>query len=122
MKILKSKSSFMAGFFVAVMLFACAGTALAATGTVSFNTKGLQVGYATIAKAGEWLKTESGAEVPSVILYTDEQGGGTHYIPVRELAELLELPLNAGDDYISLGVCEDLEVYTMPVTARGGTK
>ena len=38
---------------------------------------------------GEYLELASGEKVPSSILYVDQAGGGTTYLPMRYLAELL---------------------------------
>lgn len=114
MKKLRIKPSFISGFLAAVMLFAFAGGALAVSGNVSFNTVWVEIGEKTVAEAGESLYTQAGAEIPSVILYTDELGGETHYMPIRQLAETLHLPLVLSGDTIYLIVSGDLETYTLP--------
>lgn len=81
--------TFLSGVLVAVLVFGLSLSALAVNGTVTFNSVGLMVEGRQLAQAGEALTLDSGAEVPSVILYTDDQGGGTTYLPARSLAEAL---------------------------------
>ena len=115
--------SFFAGFLAAVLLLSCGGSVLAASGVISYNTAGLKIGADTVFAPGEELTTASGAKVPSVILYTDEHGGGTHYVPAREVAEGLGLPLTLkqlGDGaYIQFqqksGVTYNGELRELPV-------
>lgn len=81
---------YLAGVLTAVMVMSCAGAALAASGAVTFNTARLQLEGETVAKIGETLKTDAGAAIPSVLCYTDENGGKTHYAPLRLLSETFD--------------------------------
>lgn len=81
--------SFFAGVLTATLLFAVITTALAASGSVTYNGINLTVGGKAILSKGEYLELASGEKVPSSILYVDQAGGGTTYLPMRYLAELL---------------------------------
>lgn len=81
--------SFFAGLLTATLLFAVITTALAASGSVTYNGINLTVGGKAILSKGEYLELASGEKVPSSILYVDQAGGGTTYLPMRYLAELL---------------------------------
>lgn len=82
---------FLAGILTTVTVMGCAGTVLALSGKVTFNTAGIVLHGKTVAKAGESLQTEAGASIPSVLCYTDENGGKTHYAPIRTISEQLGL-------------------------------
>ena len=81
--------SFFAGLLTATLLFAVITTALAASGSITYNGINLTVDGKTILSKGEYLELASGEKVPSSILYVDKAGGGTTYLPMRYLAELL---------------------------------
>ena len=102
----------------------CVSTALAGasySGRISFNTNSLYLNGHEILPAGESLVTESGAEVPSSILYTDEHGGGTYYVPVRPLAHALEMPATWEEDAILWKVEGDLAVNLLPSSSDMAT-
>lgn len=81
--------SFLAGILTAVLLFAVTSTALAASGSVTFNAINLTKEGKIIFNKDEDFELASGKKVPSSILYVDQTGGGTTYLPMRYLAELL---------------------------------
>ena len=81
--------SFWAGILTAVLLFAVTSTALAASGSVTFNAINLTKEGKIIFNQDEDFELASGEKVPSSILYVDQSGGGTTYLPMRYLAELL---------------------------------
>lgn len=81
--------SFFAGVLTATLLFAVITTALAASGSVTYNGINLAVNGKAVLSKGEYLELASGEKVPSSILYVDQAGGGTTYLPMRYLAELL---------------------------------
>ena len=81
--------SFFAGLLTATLLFAVITTALAASGSITYNGINLTVDGKTILSKGEYLELASGEKLPSSILYVDQAGGGTTYLPMRYLAELL---------------------------------
>ncbi|MDE6993619.1 MAG: copper amine oxidase N-terminal domain-containing protein [Lachnospiraceae bacterium] len=81
--------SFFAGLLTATLLFAVITTALATSGSITYNGINLTVDGKTILSKGEYLELASGEKVPSSILYVDQAGGGTTYLPMRYLAELL---------------------------------
>lgn len=81
--------SFLAGILTAALLFVVTSTALAASGSVTFNAINLTKEGKIIFNKEEDFKLASGEKVPSSILYVDQTGGGTTYLPMRYLAELL---------------------------------
>lgn len=85
--------SFLSGVLATVLVTGCVTTALAASGLVQFSPVGLQLNRKAIFAAGDNVKTESGQSVPSSLLYTDAAGGGTTYLPLRAIAELLDVPI-----------------------------
>lgn len=93
--------SFFSGMATALALSACLTSALAAAGAVDFNTVNLSFNSKQVLTQGETIEASNGARVPSSILYTDEQGGGTTYLPVRYLFETLGMPVDwDGSDHM----------------------
>ncbi|OUN13382.1 hypothetical protein [Flavonifractor sp. An91] len=84
---------FLSGVLATVLTMGCVTTALAASGLVQFSPVGLQLNGKAIFAAGDSVNTESGQSVPSSIVYTDEAGGGTTYLPLRTIADLLDVPI-----------------------------
>ena len=84
---------FLSGVLATVLTMGCVTTALAASGLVQFSPVGLQLNGKAIFAAGDSVNTESGQSVPSSIVYTDEAGGGTTYLPLRTIANLLDVPI-----------------------------
>lgn len=83
--------SFLAGVVLSAALLGGLTTALAASGSVSFNGLNLAMNGGTLFQKGEYLTLGSGAKVPSSILYEDENGGGTTYVPLAYVASRLNL-------------------------------
>lgn len=103
MKQRKARGSFMLGLLAGVMLMGCGTAALAAAGGVTFGTAGLAINGRTAIQAGETVTNPNGCEIPSIITYTDEQGGGNAYLPIRSVSELLDIPVTWEDGMIYLG-------------------
>lgn len=107
----KQLPAFLAGFFAGALLLGLGATAMAMTGavgTVEFNTVGLVQGEEQIFYRGEDYLLPNGNAVPTSILFTDPDGNGTAYLPVRRLAELLgvEIIWNGPDGNIELPITE----------------
>lgn len=83
------KHSFLAGMLTMALIVGLGMSALAATGTVSFNASALKLNGQQISAAGENYTLANGQSVPASITYTDEKGGGTTYLPVRRISELM---------------------------------
>ena len=81
--------SFLAGAATALALTALTASALAASGQVSFNFAGVALDGEMKITAGSDITAPNGQRVPGSILYTDETGGKTNYLPVRTVSELL---------------------------------
>lgn len=82
-------SGFIAGILTTTLTVSLCVTALAASGKVSFNLSAIQFNGKQISAAGESYALSNGAQAPSSITYTDENGGGTTYLPARRISELL---------------------------------
>lgn len=97
---------FLSGMLASALLLSCAATAFAAAaGSVSFNAVNVSINRKKAIQAGEPLTDDAGCSVPSSILYTNEQGGGTTYLPVAALSRMLELPVtwDGGANTVGLG-------------------
>lgn len=115
----KRFSSFLAGLMTAAILFGVGTAALAATGAVEFNTVGLMVNGTQLARSGEDYALDNGQKVPSTIIYTDESGGGTTYLPARRISELLGADI--GYDAPSNCVTVDKEGVSVPAPTPAAT-
>ena len=91
---MKRISSFLAGVGSTILVASITIGALALSGKVSFNPVNVSLNGKQVGKAGETYTTSSGTEVPYSIVYTDEKGGGTTYLPVRKVSELLNIKIN----------------------------
>jgi hypothetical protein len=89
MKEHKRIGTFFGGFVTALALTACLTTALAASGTVSYNFANVALDGTQKITAGQDITAANGRKVPGSILYTDEAGGKTNYLPIRAISELL---------------------------------
>jgi len=94
MKRSKHISTFFGGFFAALALSACLTTALAAAGKVSYNFANVCLDGGTVIVAGADIAAANGQMIPGSILYTDETGGKTNYLPLRKISELLGVEVN----------------------------
>ena len=81
--------SFLAGAAAALALTALTATALAASGQVQFNFAGVALNGETKIAAGSDIIAPNGRQIPGSILYVDEAGGKTNYLPIRTISELL---------------------------------
>ena len=89
MKRNKHISTFLGGFATALALTACLTTALAASGKVSYNFANVSMDGTQKITAGQDITAANGQKIPGSILYTDEAGGKTNYLPIRTISELL---------------------------------
>ncbi len=126
-------NSFVGGLLCGVLLFGCTAGALAAGGTVSFNSVALKANGKTLFSQDQELTNGAGRPIPSSIVYQDEAGGGTTYLPLAYLANLLDTPVGwdgksgtvllgrtvTGDFQISLGSEETSSLDQMPTNSAG---
>lgn len=92
-----------ASVLLAVSLF---GSALASSGgQVEYNQAGIALSGKDQVRAGESYTAPNGQQVPSVITYVDNAGGRTNYLSVRQISELLGVPVrwNSQKNRIDLG-------------------
>ena len=85
----KRFSSFLAGAASALLLAALCTTALAASGKISYNFVNVSLDGEAKITAGQTITAANGQQVPGSILYTDDAGGKTNYLPIRTISELL---------------------------------
>lgn len=109
--------SFLAGAAAALALTALATSALAASGQVQFNFAGVALNGETKIAAGSDITAPNGQQVPGSILYVDEAGGKTNYLPIRTISELLGVEV--GYDSASRTVL--LGEQTVPSAASAGS-
>lgn len=100
--------AYLSGVLTTALILGTAVTALAVSGTVSFNRSPIKFNGEIISAAGEGYTLSNGCEAPASITYTDEKGGGTTYLPARRIAELM-------------GVGIDWDPATGAVTVTGNT-
>lgn len=86
----KSLRSFASGFLCAVLLLGCVTGALAASGAVHYNSVGLKVNGVSAFTKGKDIINDAGNAVPASILYEDEAGLGTTYVPLAYVSRLLD--------------------------------
>lgn len=104
MKQNKKLSLFLSGVLAGAMLMGCATAAFAAaSGSVRFGTMDLEIKGKRVITAGETLTDAQGCEIPSTLIYTNEQGGDTTYLPIRKISELLDIPVFYKDSVVYLG-------------------
>ena len=105
MKEHKRIGTFIGGFATALALSACLTTALAASGTVSYNFANVALDGTQKITAGQDITAANGQKVPGSILYTDEAGGKTNYLPIRAISELLgvEIGYDSASKTVLLG-------------------
>ena len=109
--------SFLAGAAAALALTALATSALAASGQVQFNFAGVALDGEMKITAGSDITAPNGRQVPGSILYVDEAGGKTNYLPIRTISELLGVEV--GYDSASRTVL--LGEQTVPSAASAGS-
>ena len=94
MKKTRHIASFLSGAAAALALSLCLTTALAASGKVSYNFSNVCLDGGTVIVAGADIAAANGQMIPGSILYTDETGGKTNYLPLRKFSELLGVEVN----------------------------
>lgn len=85
----KHLPSFLSGFLTAVLAVGMCASALAASGQLTYNAVSIALRGERRITAGTTIAAPNGQQVPSSILYTDEAGGKTHYLPIRAVSDLL---------------------------------
>ncbi len=117
----KRIASFTGGFFAALALSACLTTALAAAGKVSYNFANVCLDGGTVIVAGADISAANGQMIPGSILYTDETGGKTNYLPLRKISDLLGVEVNydSASKTIYLGKMPDKTAQTAPPAEEG---
>lgn len=87
-----SWKSFILGCTCTTLVFGMAIPTLAAvSGAITQNQVNIISNGQVISNAGEDYLLASGEQVPSSITFTSDNGGGTVYLPVRRLAEILNV-------------------------------
>lgn len=111
--------SFLAGTLAATIAFSLGLTAMAVSGNIFFNQIEVSFGGETVI-AQEDLTLSSGARVPSSITYNDETGGGTVYLPLRKMSELVGASLVWHDKEAVVFMDEPYLLKLMKLPLYGG--
>ncbi|MEY8389001.1 hypothetical protein AALC17_17285 [Oscillospiraceae bacterium 38-13] len=88
---MKNLKSFFSGIFVAMVVMALTGTALAAAGKLQVGTGGIIVMDQVKVNPGEEY-TVDGQKIPAVVAYTDVSGKAHDYVPVAMITDYLDIP------------------------------
>lgn len=101
----QNRVSFVSGLVTGALLLTLGTTALAASGKISFNASHVALNGERRITAGQMITAPNGQKVPGTILYVDEAGGKTNYLPIRAVSELLgtEIRYDSATKTILLG-------------------
>lgn len=94
----RNTTSFAAGLVTGAMLLSLGTTALAASGKVQFDFSNVALNGERKITAGEEITAPNGQKIPGTILYVDEAGGKTNYLPIRAVSELLGVEIGYDTD------------------------
>ena len=86
-------SYFLRGVICTLLVVCLTSGVLAATGTVKFSSVNVALNGQQVGAKGEYYTLANGESAPYSISYVDEQGGGTTYLPVRKVCELLGIDI-----------------------------
>ena len=117
--------SFIAGSVCTMLLFGMGIPAVAAVkGTLKQNQVNIIADGKIISNAGEDYALSGSTKVPSSVTFTTEGGGGTVYLPVRRLAELLgvDIAWDGSKNAVVVGENESENVPTPTPTPVVTTK
>ena len=108
--------AFLSGMVSALAVVILKTTAMAMSGQIKFNTANICFNHVRVFPKDEYLKTETGGTIPSSILYVDEQGGGTTYVPLRVLAQTLHMPTfwDGDSSFLNVSVTGEQALYFLP--------
>lgn len=95
---------------MAVILAASIGSTSAAENQVAYNQVGVRFFDQQKVQAGEMSTASNGQQVPSSITYTDAAGGKTNYLPIRQIAEMMDADIHWD------GVSGNVEIAGSPKT------
>lgn len=116
---MKKYTPFVAGMLTMLLGISLVQGAYAVSGRVEYNQAGISLFGDDQVLAGESYEAPNGQMVPSVITYIDETGGKTNYLSIRQISEILDIPVkwdsqnnrvNLGNDpadYVVVGGKED---------------
>ena len=101
----KNLPPFLAGMATMALSLTLVGTALAAGARVEYNQAGVALCGQPQVTAGETWTAPNGQNVPTMITYVDETGGKTNYLSLRQISEMLKIPVhwNAAEKRVELG-------------------
>ena len=118
----KRLPAFLAGALSALLVTALGTTALAASGKLSYNFANVSVNGERAITAGADLAVGEGKHIPGSILYIDETGGKTNYLPVRTIAELLgaEVGYDSATKTVLLSTGAETAGQTAPTLKSAG--
>ncbi|MGI6027927.1 MAG: hypothetical protein ACOX81_00785 [Candidatus Heteroscillospira sp.] len=92
-KLGKMLQGYFMGILSAVLSISLVTAVMAAGGSVSLSDADISVLNSHTIKPGDTFITENGEKAPASITYTDDKGGNTLYVPIREFAYMLNAPI-----------------------------
>lgn len=115
--------AFIGGVITALLICGCVTTALAASGNVTLNAVNLYFDGLRVSQKDETLLTTSGETIPSSILYTDDKGWNTTYIPIGEIAEAYQLPIDwdESSDKVTVSLDSEMQLHAGPAWSTDWT-
>lgn len=118
---MKTHLSFAAELLTATLICLCVITALATSGSISFNGAEIRLGAHTILRKDEYLTTEAGASVPSTMLYTNETGETTCYVPINTFAKAIgtEAKWMGDSQIVRVSLLMELQIYGLSTDMEG---
>lgn len=115
---MKNIRSFIIGFLCAAVIFSLSAVAFAAVkGTVKTSGPSVKVDGEYLVFGPGTFKLSNGCDAPSSLMYIDETGGGTTYVPLRSIFE--ELGISVSWDAEDYTVVLETDKYGKNQTSAG---
>jgi len=117
----KNLPGFIVGVLSTAIVVVLATSVLAAYTDVSFSTVNIELNGEKIASSRDNYILEDGkTQVPYSLTYTNENGGGTTYLPVRKLSEMLGIGIewNADTNSVSITTHDRTDTVTPSAPPR----
>ena len=102
--------SFVCGFLAASIVFTLGAVAFAAAST-AFSVVNINLNGKRVGSKGQTYRLVNGANAPYSMSYIDEKGGGTTYLPVRLISELLGIEIGYDNKTNTVLIGDNLQTY-----------